>query len=329
LLICITTTQRNLREEPPLTLFVQRKLWKPLPLPKTPLSIVVVFVALFPVSTRAQSPRDYLNTPVNAALIQLDFLNTNTETASASDLTLPNNLAVSRLGVATLLWSYPLGDRYGGVAVSGGYIKVKATGPLGQLETTGFTDPGITFHANFFGAPALRKDQFAQAIPQSYMSCHLTINVPLGSYDSNSAVNTGGNRWTFYPLVNLDITPDKGVSWIDLYAAGRFFTKNNAFQGINQLSQNPLRIFSAFYSHNIGKRWYAGIGTSYDNGGDTYINGISKHNAANGFRPSFSISRARTIWKYRLTFRYELTGTTPTASPTNSVLSLRTAIPLF
>jgi len=312
-----------------LPLFAERKRLLKLPRLKTPLSIVAAFTTFFPVSTRAQSPRDYLNTPVNQALLQFDFLNTNTETASASDVPLPNNLAISRLGVATLLWSFPLGDRYGGVALSGGYIKVKATGPLGQMETTGFTDPGITFHANFFGAPALRKDRFAQAVPQSYMSCHLTINAPLGSYDSNSAVNTGGNRWTFYPLVNLDITPDKGVSWIDLYAAGRFFTTNNAFQGSNQLSQNPLGIFSAFYSHNIGKRWYVGIGTSYDNGGNTYINGVSQHNAANGFRPSFSISRARTIWKYRLTFRYELTGTTPTASPTNSVLSLRTSIPFF
>jgi Putative MetA-pathway of phenol degradation len=309
--------------------FAERKLRVPLSLPKTPLSIVVAFITFFPVSTKAQSPRDYLNTPVNAAVLQFDFLNTNTETAAASDLPLPNNLAVSRLGVATLLWSYPLGDRYGGVAVSGGYTKVKATGPLGQMETKGFTDPGITFHANFFGAPALRKDEFAQAIPQSYMSVHLTVNAPLGSYDSNSAANTGANRWAFYPLMNLDITPDKGVSWIDLYASGRFFTNNNAFQGNNQLSQNPLGILSAFYSHNIGKRWYAGIGASYDNGGDTYINGISQHNAANGFRPSISISRARTLWKYRLTLKYELTGTTPTASPTNSVLSLRTAIPLF
>jgi hypothetical protein len=312
-----------------LFLFAQRERRMTLSLPKTPLSIVVAFITLFPMSPRAQSPRDYLNIPVNQALLQFDFLNTNTETASASDLPLPNNLAVSRLGVATLLWSFPLGDRYGGVAVSGGYIKVKATGPSGQIETTGFTDPGIIFHANFFGAPALRKDQFAQAIPQSYMSIHLTINAPLGSYDSNSPVNTGGNRWTFYPLVNLDITPDKGVSWIDLYAAGRFFTNNNAFQGNNQLSQNPLGIVSAFYSHNIGKRWWAGIGTSYDNGGDTFINGISQHNAANGFRPSFTISRARTLWKYRLTFRYELTGTTPNSLPTNSVFSLRTAIPLF
>ena len=116
---------------------------------KDAMSIVVAIVTFFPVNTRAQSPRDYLNTPVDAALLQLDFLNSNTETASASDLPLPNNLAVSRLGSASLLWSFPLADRYGGVAVTGGYIKVKVTGPLGQIETTGFSDPGMTFHAKF------------------------------------------------------------------------------------------------------------------------------------------------------------------------------------
>jgi hypothetical protein len=295
---------------------------------KTLLSIVVALITFFSLSMRAQSPRDYLNTPVNAGVLQLDFLNSNTETASASDLPLPNNLAVSRLGSATLLWSFPLGDRYGGVAVTGAYSKVKVTGPLGQTETTGFTDPGFTFHANFFGAPALRKEEFARAIPQSYMSIHLTMNPPLGSYDSDSGVNTGANRWAFTPLMNLDITPDKGVSWIDLYASGRFFTDNNGFQGNNQLSQDPLGIVSLFYSHNLGKRMWAGFGASYDNGGETYINTISQHNAANGFRPGISISRARTIWKYRLTLKYELTGTTPHASPTNSVFVLRLSGPL-
>jgi hypothetical protein len=300
-----------------------------LSLPKASLSIVVAFVTSFAMSIGAQSPRDYLNTPVNAALLQLDYSHSNTETASASGLPLPNNASVGNLGLATLLWSYPLGDRYGGVALIGGYTNVKLTGPNGQMEATGFTDPGIILHANIFGAPALRKEEFAKAVPQSYMSVHLTINVPLGTYDSNSAVNTGSNRWAFTPLVNLDLTRNKGVSWIDLYAAGRFFTDNSALPGNNRLSQSPLAIASAFYSHDIGKRrrWYAGIGASYDNGGETYINSAPQHNAANGFRPSLSISRGRTIWKYRLILKYELTGTTPHSLPTNSVLSLRTSIP--
>jgi Putative MetA-pathway of phenol degradation len=312
-----------------LLLFAQRKRQTTLPLPKMPLSIVVVFVAFFSTTTRAQSPRDYMNTPVDAGVLQVDLKESNTETVSASDIPLPNNVSVGRSGAVTLLWSFPLGDRYGGAQVTGGYTGVKATGPSGQMKTTGFTDPAITFHANFFGAPAIRKEQFAQAIPQTYMSIHLTINAPLGSYNSNSPVNTGANRWAFTPLMNLDITPDKGVSWIDLYASGRFVTANNALRGNNQLTQNPLGTLSAFYSHNLGKRWWAGIGASYDNGGETYINSIAQQNDANGFRPSVTISRARTIWKYRVTLKYELTGTTPHSAPTNSVLLLRLSGPLF
>jgi hypothetical protein len=300
-----------------------------LPLPRTPLSIVVALVIFFPVSARAQAARDYLNTPVNAASAFVDFVNSNSETAAESDLPLPNNQAISRFGVITGLWSFPLGDRYGGVAVTGGYASVKATGPLGKLETSGFTDPSLTFHANIFGAPALRKDQFAQAIPQSYLSVHLTVNAPLGSYDRNSPVNTGANRWAFIPVVNLDLTPDEGVSWFDLYAGGRFFTNNNAFQGDHRLSQHPLGVFSAHYSHNLGKRMFVGIGANYDYGGETFINGISQHNTANGFRPGVSLGRARTIGKFALTLRYELTATTPRAAPTNGLLSIRLSGPLF
>ena len=308
-------------------LFGRQKRWTTLS--RTPLRVVGAFLTLFPATMWAQSARDYLNTPVNAASGFLDFVNTNTETATESDLPLPNNEAVGRHGFATILWSFPLFNRYAGVSVTGGYTSVNFTGPHGKISKSGFSDPSATFHLNIFGAPALRKDQYAEAIPKSFSSFHLTVNAPLGLYDRNSPLNTGANRWSFNPLVNLSITPDKGVSWFDLYAGARFFTNNNAFQGDNQLSQNPLVTFSGFYSHNIGKRIYVGIGVSYDNGGETYINNIPQRNAANGFRPGFSISRARTIWKYRLTLRYELTGTTPRAAPTNSLLQIRLSGPLF
>jgi Putative MetA-pathway of phenol degradation len=313
-----------------LLIFTARKRWMMLPLKKTPITIVVAtFVTLFPVTVRAQAPRDYLNTPVNAAALFLDFINSNTETASQSDLPLPNNVAVGRLGFASILWSFPLRNKYGGVGVTGGYTSVKLTGPLGNIKNTGFSDPSVTLHANIFGGPALRKDQFAQAIPTSFSSFHFTVNAPLGSYDRNSLVNTGANRWAFNPLLNLSITPDKGVSWIDLYAGGRFYTNNNAYQGNNKLSQDPLGTLSLHYSHNIGKRMFAGFGVNYDNGGETYVNNIPQHNAANGFRPGVLISRARTIWKYRLTLKYELTGTTPHAAPTNSLFQIRLSGPLF
>jgi hypothetical protein len=185
--------------------------------PRTILSIVVAFVLalsmFLPLTARAQGApaREYLNTPVNQARFFLDFVGSSGETAAESTLPLPDNESVSRLGSASLLYSFPLLDRYGGVALSGNYARVKFKGPNGSSETWGMGDPSITFHANIFGAPALTIDQFPHAIPQTYMSFHLTVNAPLGSYDRNSVVNAGANRWAFTPLLNLCITPDEGV----------------------------------------------------------------------------------------------------------------------
>jgi hypothetical protein len=281
------------------------------------------------VITRAQTApaRDFLNTPVDAARFFLDFISTTTETAPESDLPLPNNEAVSGLGIATILYSYPLGGRYAGIGLTGGRGTVEVKGPSGYLSASGFTDPAISIHANIFGAPALRPDQFANAIPQTSMGFHLTVNAPLGSYNPASPVNVGANRWAFAPLINLSITPDKGISWIDLYAGGRFFTNNNAFQGNKQLSQDPLGIFTAHYSHNIGKRMFASIGVYYDSGGETFVNQVPQHDAANGFRPGVSVSGL--IGAIRLVLRYDNTASTPNAAPTNGLLSLRVAGPLF
>ena len=82
-----------------------------------------------------------------------------------------------------------------------------------------------------------------------------------------------------------------------------------------------------FYSRDINWQLIFWESTSYDNGGKTFINDVSQYNGANGFRPSFSVSRARTLWKDRLILKYEHTGTTPHSLPTNSVFSLRTSIP--
>jgi hypothetical protein len=294
------------------------------------LSIVLSFAAMFfSVKTRAQGPaaRDYLNTPVHQARFFGDFVFTNGETAAASDIPLPNNVTITRNGFLTLLWSFPLGDRYGGVQVGGGYARVKVNGALGSAQTWGFTDPSVTFHANFFGAPALRLEEFPKWHPQTYSSFHLTVNAPLGSYDSNSSVNTGANRWAFTPIVNLDITRDKGVSWIDLYAGGRFVTDNNAFRGNNVLSQSPLGVLTAHYSHNIGKKMWVAVGVHYDNGGQSYVNHIPQHDYANGFRPALAVMRR--FGKIAVVFRYENTASKPDAAPTNGLLSLRVAGPLY
>jgi Putative MetA-pathway of phenol degradation len=298
----------------------------------TSLCMVVALLTFLPVMSKAQSagPRDFLNTPVYSALFFLDLIDTQADTANAADetgLALPNNEGIVRTGVASLLYSFPIGTQYGGVQLSGGRGSVDIRGPYGRVYASGFTDPSVTFHVNFFGAPALRMNEFPSAVPETFLSFHLTVNAPLGSYDSNSAANIGGNRWMFTPIVNLDITRDEGVSWLDLYAGVRFFGDNNAYLGTNQLSQHPLSILTAHYSHNIGspKTWFS-IGVFYDHGGETFINDVPQNNAASGFRPSVNISRA--FGKIRITLRLDDAASKPADVSANRSLFLKISGPL-
>jgi hypothetical protein len=309
-----------------LLLFARRKLWTTLPLPITPWSIFVIFVAFFSAMTKAQSPgpRDFLNTPVNQTIAWVDYVATSAATVSV-DLPLPNNESVGRVVAPTVLASFPFQNRYAGVSLTVPYSKVEVNGPTGTIETSGFNDPAFAVHANIFGLPALRRDRIADWDPHTFLTFHLTVNPPLGEYDRNAPVNTGANRWAFTPLLNLNIPVDKGKGWVEVYGWGRFFTNNDAFQGDNLLSQHPLGSVAAWYSHNLGKKMYVAVGGYYDYGGETFVNHIPQNDTANGFRGSAGISRK--FGTFRVGLRYENTASKPNASPSSALLVLKVSFP--
>jgi hypothetical protein len=310
----------------PLLLFVPQKCQKALSLLMTAVSIAVVFVALCSTTMRAQSPgpREYLNIPVYQTVAYIDYVSSTAETVAA-DLPLPNNETVSQVISPTVLVSFPIDNKYAGLSLSLPSSKVRVTRPAGAIETWGVNDPAIGFHKNIFGLPAFRQGEIAKAIPQTFLSFHLTVNPPLGQYDPNSTVNTGANRWAFTPLVNLNIPMNKGGAWIETYAWGRFFTSNNAFQGNKLLTQDPIGIAAMWYSHNLGKKTWVAIGLYYDNGGETYINHIPQHDSSNAFRPSLAINRK--VGKFAVSLRYENTASKPNAAPWNGLLNFRLGLP--
>jgi hypothetical protein len=288
-----------------------------------------VLLALCSTTANAQSaaPRDYLLGPVEQASLFLDFVGGTSETAAASDLPLPNNASVNRSFSATVLYSFPIAGRYYALSGTVGRARVMVESPSGAAEASGWTDPGVTFHTNIFGGPALSAEQFRSFVPKTFASIHVTINGPFGSYDPNAPANVGSNRWTITPVVNLTITRNKGVSWLDLYAGGRFSSKNDAYNGHGELTQAPLGTLTVHYSHNIGKKMWAGAGVYYDFGGETTIDGIPQDDSARGVRPSATISAL--LGKLRVTVRYDNTASTPRALPTNGKIVLRFSGPLF
>jgi hypothetical protein len=282
-------------------------------------------ILIAPLTANAQMAREYLQTPVKQFAGFIEYSIGQAQSATSADLPLANDLTFSHVTVPYLLYSFPLNKKYAGVDVTTPYVKVRSAD--GLFETTGFSDPSFAFHMNLFGLPAVTREEIATFVPQNLMSVHFKVNVPIGSYDRNKPVNMGGNRWAFSPLVNLNITRDKGVSWFEVYAAGKFFTDNNEFQGSNKLSQKPILTLTGHYSHNLGKKAWASIGTSYDYGGETSINNVAQNNTANGLRPMVAYSRV--LGRFRITVRYENTATKANDHKRNSSVAIRLASLLF
>jgi hypothetical protein len=113
-----------------------------LSLPKRPWSVVVVFVALFSTTMRAQSPgpREYLNIPVRQTVAYVDYVGSSAETVAA-DLPLPNNETISQVISPTVLVSFPINNKYAGLSLSLPYSKVLFAGPGGTVETWRLNDP--------------------------------------------------------------------------------------------------------------------------------------------------------------------------------------------
>lgn len=293
------------------------------------LGVSLILLAAFSATASAQSaaPRDYLLGPVHDARLFVDFVGGTSETAAASDLPLPNNASVNRTMIATVLYSFPIAGHYYALSANGGRARVRVKGPSGSAEASGWTDPAVTFHTNIFGGPALSAEQFRSFIPRTFASIHVTVNGPLGSYDASQPANVGSNRWTLTPVLNWSLTRNQGVSWLEFYAGGRFSSKNDEYLVNSELTQGPLGTLTAHYSHNIGKRFWAGAGLYYDYGGETAIDGMPQGDTASGFRPSATISAL--FGKFRFTLRYDNTASTPKALPTNAKIAFRFSGPLF
>jgi hypothetical protein len=148
-------------------------------------------------------------------------------------------------------------------------------------DLVGIGDPGFTLDYNIFGAPSVPKAQFKDTPPGTFLSAHLLVTAPLGSYDPSSAANLGSNRWTAKATLNYSITSDSGRSWLEFYGTARVFGTNDEYLGANALTQNPLFTLEAHYSRNVAARTWVGGGLLYNTGGRVFVNDVALSDAQN------------------------------------------------
>lgn len=79
----------------------------------------------------------------------------------------------------------------------------KAAGQTHTRRVSGLNDPWLRFSVNFYGAPALTMQEFAEYRQALIIGANVQVSAPIGQYDSDKLVNLGNNRWFVKPDIGI------------------------------------------------------------------------------------------------------------------------------
>jgi len=165
------------------------------------------------------------------------------------------------------------------VALALPYITVDASGDVGEQRTAvtreGLGDAKLRLAMNLIGGPVMTPREFAQREPKTTLGVGVTLNIPTGEYLPDKLVNIGTNRWAAKTEVGL--THPIGKWLLEGYVGAWWFQDNDEFFGDQRREQDPLAGIQAHVSYTFKPRLWLALNTTYYQGGQTTLNGISKH----------------------------------------------------
>jgi hypothetical protein len=157
-----------------------------------------------------------------------------------------------------------------------------------ERQISGMHDPRFRFSVNFYGAPALSLQEFANYKQDLLIGASVQVSAPGGQYDSSKLVNLGTNRWSVKP--DIGISKAFGPVVLELSAGVTLFTKNDNFFGGKTLEQDPLYTTQAHLTYDFGRGVWAALDASYDYGGRTTINGVRGDNVQGDSRAGATLA---------------------------------------
>ena len=143
-----------------------------------------------------------------------------------------------------------------------------------EVNRNGFPDPLFRFSILLLGTKPLKpQDYFTQEPEKFKLGANFRVKVPIGSYNSDYALNVGTNRWTFQAGLGASYTFMKKFI-IETHLNSWFFSKNTNFYNGNTTQQKPLLGIQAHFAYVFKPGFWAAISTGKTFGGKLEINDI-------------------------------------------------------
>ena len=175
-----------------------------------------------------------------------------------------------------------MGGIYGGDITSEFRVQGNPLDPASSTAfrstANGFGDPSVGLTVNLYGAPNIANFyDMANYEPKLTVDVSTLLTIPIGEYESDSAVNIGQNRWwgrigfpvvayfgSYAPLyrTSLEITPSVMI-----------FGKNDDYLD-QEMENDPLFQLEAHLTRDITRTLFGSIDFMWRQGFDTELDGV-------------------------------------------------------
>jgi hypothetical protein len=238
-------------------------------------AIVLLFVAAQAHAGEIE-PRAYVNTPVGINFLLAGYAYTDGGLSTTGASPIKDAQLTMNTGVLAYARTLDVWGKSGKFDVIVPYSDLSGSAMVGgqprERNVSGFNDPLFRFSVNFYGAPALSLEEFADYQQDVIIGASVQVSAPLGQYDKDKLVNLGNNRWFVKP--DMGISKAWGAFALELSAGAYFFTKNDDYFGGTTLEQDPLLTTQVHATYNLGRGVWAAVSWTYDYGGRTKIDGL-------------------------------------------------------
>ncbi len=279
-----------------------------------PAVIVLLFVAVQAHAGEIE-PRAYVNTPVGINFLLAGYSYSRGGLATADSVPIQDAHINMNNGVLAYVRSLNVWGKSGKLDVILPYSQLSGNamvaGQKRERKVSGLNDPLFRFSVNFYGAPALSMQEFANYHQDVIIGASVQVSVPLGHYDKDKLVNLGNNRWSFKP--GIGISKAWGPLTVELSTGVIFFTKNHDYFGGKTLEENPVSSTQLHVTYDLGRGVWAALSGTYDYGGRTTINGVGSNDLENNWRMGITlalpVTRKNSIKLFASTGVYTSAGT--------------------
>jgi len=253
-----------------------------------------MYLAIIGSDASAQSlePRTYSNAPAGLNFLIAGYGYVTGGVVTEPSIALENADVQSHVAFLTYARALDVWGMSGKIDVLLPYAWTSGSAELnGQLhgrDVSGLGDPRLRFAVNFYGAPALSLEEFANYRQDLIIGASLQVSVPVGKYDADKLLNIGTNRWSIKP--EIGISKALGPLTLELAAGATFYTDNDDFFSGNTRAQDPLYSVQGHAIYNFRSGIWIAVDGTYYTGGRATIDGMERGDLQSNTRVGFTVA---------------------------------------